>query len=32
MNVRTAITFDTTKLNEALKRLPRERSMLIDGR
>ena len=32
MNAKTPITVDTAKLNEALKRFPRDRSMLIDGR
>jgi betaine-aldehyde dehydrogenase len=32
MNAKTPITVDTSKLNEALKRFPRERAMLIDGR
>jgi betaine-aldehyde dehydrogenase len=32
VNAKTPITVDTAKLNEALKRFPRDRSMLIDGR
>jgi betaine-aldehyde dehydrogenase len=32
MSSRTAIAVDATKLNKALERFPRDRSMLIDGR